>query len=1463
MKRKNLFLIPALFLISTLCLITVSCFSGFQEKGEVTVTFSESTLRHIMARGADISEEQEDFDLSDLIPDSEEYKDFIALYQIMQNKPMEIFAGSTKSSILSAEDVTCALMIYESGDYLLISREASETMSEIKPGNLEEISSMMRFSTGLFISKGKYTENEGTIYINEEAYYDSSTKEWIKLESASRIGDVPTNNTYFTVLSNSGIRYYFVSEDYFGDDWTDIPDVDPYEDEQADSATLLVRLVVGTIAYEKTFTVYSNTKKAHVEFTDLPVGVTAKVIALVYFDDPDEGRLTYAKGESDEFVINPGSNYAKIKLREYYGGDEPPSGVPEAIIEGKGLYDEHGGSNNRQYLLAFYRNGMYAVYEYDSIPKIVDIDDSDEILAVLESGLLISYGTYTSTNEKFKYTETVCYDFSNRTYKKGTASGDWTLPFETINFATGSGVMVTFYNNGTSENPDDNLTPPEGNLTEFFPGFTDGTSVNYILALYDSNEYSIYEFSDEFLKNAGQEFAFSSNSTIEEKNEIISRMLNYGTVIAFGSYFYSVDKNEKSIFNYDEKAYWDKDSKKFIASSFTGNSDITSGFYMKTGYGSGLMIMFGFYESGHENKQIYSGQTMLPEDFREQFNGGWLYFSVLSDGTYSIYGNNSDENGQYIGDKYFAKGTWQSLEAEGSSPSLQLIETEYYDFDSDGLVSGGNKVTVVDLSKTSFSYNSSTEIELEFSLNIQSSGYPFTFMINGFDKNDVTDLDGNECNVTLYAITDQTDMQFIKSTLASDELTDDEKAEVLVPIIERSINYSLTSFQPGVNYSSHEGAPVSEVLDDGTIKWSGSCYTPLSKGSIYGVLATVYFSQNFSSGYYEFAIGCADGLTLSSDSNEVELTVSAMDIPCKIHFYHDDDYDSQYTVTTAMSEIMMFDEKGTVRESVLNELFAAAESSVNALAEKGYEFDTNLNPKCGIQDGVPFVTLYFTPTQEEKSLQFAITLNDVPQKDGVDATWYIIYAVNDNEMLAKLRTHFSPGSISYQQIDSINAQLGLNETVINYSPVSDPNFTGYSVLSDGTVKFTGIKPDLSYEDGDTGNFLAIVYTVTGSERTFVSAGFLEGISLSVETVNNLNFSMLTPLDVSGSGNIVTDTRSVVISMNYDSDALYLNQGTFEFSAKYPDGSDLTEFDASRLTWSAEMLYKGKNINHYGEPYYEVEGNKLLIQKQIPLPSEGAYQIYVTAAIPLNEYGYNLNSAQTFNVTIPDRHIYNISDDEQPWQYATSLHNVVITGNVTAEDWNWHLSDEGYDHLLQVVFVKHKSTLESLTFNGTFTSPDIGNVIESPLYDQNYSSGIQFDRRVSLTFNGVATVGINLFNSVRNIEAVNFSTSGSTIGLNGFYEVYSLKSLDLTGVTSIGNSAFASTGLENITIPESVTYIDKGAFNSCSSLNTVEFAITEGWRYMVDNGTPQSKEVSNAEEMATTLKNNSDTIFFRE
>ena len=1008
MKRKNLFLIPALFLFSILCFFNVSCFSGFQEKGEVTITFSESTLRQIMARSGDISAEQEDFDFDPTA-------NMVAYYAGMTSDTQETFA------LYVYQDATYA--VYAVSKMEAIAKDLQErygNLTEEDYSSNSEILEMLKNPMALYekaiISKGSWSQSGDSINIKETHYLSAASDKLTEVSNPSVIATISENAKYFTVQSNSGytITFYAVNNG----------DVS-YEEEPVDSAKLSVKLVAGNMSYEKTFTVYSNTKKAHVEFSDIPVGVTAKVFATVYLDEPHGGQITFAKGESDEFVIQSGPNYAIIILRDYNGGDEPdeltpPSGTPTACYIGECRDEE----NINEYILAFYENNQYAVWELpeDSITNKEEIS-----IDVLQYGKIVSFGKYSLyitdddlyQSYEYRYSETAYYDKDLEIYRASQygGSGSGAMPCE-INFTSLSGLKVRFTIGGSNNHEE--FVPPSGSILTFLPGTSaeNPDTVNYILALYDSNEYSIYEFSDEFIENAGEKYGVSGDTTTEERNAIISEMLKEGTVIAFGSYSFSIDENERSIFNYVEKAYRDQDSGKFIASTFSGSCDPSVSFYMQLGDATGRVIMFGSYESGHENKQIYSGQTLLPEDFREQFNGGWLYFSVLSDGTYSIYANIYGEDAQYMGNKYFAKGTWQSLEAEGSSPSLQLIETEYYDFDSDGLVSGGNKETIVDLSKTSFSYNSSTGIELEFTLNVEHVSYPFTFIIKGFDKNDVTDLDGNECNVTLYAITDQTDMQFIKSTLASDELTDDEKAEVLVPIVERSQNYSITAFQPGVNYSSHEGALTSEVLDDGTIKWSGTCYTPLSEGTIYGVLATVYFSQNYSSGYYEFDIGCADGLSLSSESNEVELTVSAMDIPCKIHFYHDGDYDSQYTVTTAMSEIMMFDEDNNIRESVLNELWAAAEESVNALAEKNYEYDSNSIPVCGIQDGVPFVTLYYVYKESEPEPQnteagITVTLDAIDTTNAGNlsftAATYVINVYDDEKSYYGTTYIFTPG----------------------------------------------------------------------------------------------------------------------------------------------------------------------------------------------------------------------------------------------------------------------------------------------------------------------------------------------------------------------------------------------------------------------------------------------------------------------
>ncbi len=1008
MKRKNLFLIPALFLFSILCFFNVSCFSGFQEKGEVTITFSESTLRQIMARSGDISAEQEDFDFDPTA-------NMVAYYAGMTSDTQETFA------LYVYQDATYA--VYAVSKMEAIAKDLQErygNLTEEDYSSNSEILEMLKNPMALYekaiISKGSWSQSGDSINIKETHYLSAASDKLTEVSNPSVIATISENAKYFTVQSNSGytITFYAVNNG----------DVS-YEEEPVDSAKLSVKLVAGNMSYEKTFTVYSNTKKAHVEFSDIPVGVTAKVFATVYLDEPHGGQITFAKGESDEFVIQSGPNYAIIILRDYNGGDEPdeltpPSGTPTACYIGECRDEE----NINEYILAFYENNQYAVWELpeDSITNKEEIS-----IDVLQYGKIVSFGKYSLyitdddlyQSYEYRYSETAYYDKDLEIYRASQygGSGSGAMPCE-INFTSLSGLKVRFTIGGSNNHEE--FVPPSGSILTFLPGTSaeNPDTVNYILALYDSNEYSIYEFSDEFIENAGEKYGVSGDTTTEERNAIISEMLKEGTVIAFGSYSFSIDENERSIFNYVEKAYRDQDSGKFIASTFSGSCDPSVSFYMQLGDATGRVIMFGSYESGHENKQIYSGQTLLPEDFREQFNGGWLYFSVLSDGTYSIYANIYGEDAQYMGNKYFAKGTWQSLEAEGSSPSLQLIETEYYDFDSDGLVSGGNKETIVDLSKTSFSYNSSTGIELEFTLNVEHVSYPFTFIIKGFDKNDVTDLDGNECNVTLYAITDQTDMQFIKSTLASDELTDDEKAEVLVPIVERSQNYSITAFQPGVNYSSHEGALTSEVLDDGTIKWSGTCYTPLSEGTIYGVLATVYFSQNYSSCYYEFDIGCADGLSLSSESNEVELTVSAMDIPCKIHFYHDGDYDSQYTVTTAMSEIMMFDEDNNIRESVLNELWAAAEESVNALAEKNYEYDSNSIPVCGIQDGVPFVTLYYVYKESEPEPQnteagITVTLDAIDTTNAGNlsftAATYVINVYDDEKSYYGTTYIFTPG----------------------------------------------------------------------------------------------------------------------------------------------------------------------------------------------------------------------------------------------------------------------------------------------------------------------------------------------------------------------------------------------------------------------------------------------------------------------
>lgn len=130
-----------------------------------------------------------------------------------------------------------------------------------------------------------------------------------------------------------------------------------------------------------------------------------------------------------------------------------------------------------------------------------------------------------------------------------------------------------------------------------------------------------------------------------------------------------------------------------------------------------------------------------------------------------------------------------------------------------------------------------------------------------------------------------------------------------------------------------------------------------------------------------------------------------------------------------------------------------------------------------------------------------------------------------------------------------------------------------------------------------------------------------------------------------SGTASVDNRALTIVL--DKAEVCLND-TITFSATASDGTTVTK----DVTYTAELLWKGKEINAYGEDtYYVVTGNKLSFSKA--LPKTGTYQLYVTATQSINDTTVSkISSSQTFEISVtneyttPDTQValYNTSSD---------------------------------------------------------------------------------------------------------------------------------------------------------------------------------------------------------------------------
>ena len=143
-------------------------------------------------------------------------------------------------------------------------------------------------------------------------------------------------------------------------------------------------------------------------------------------------------------------------------------------------------------------------------------------------------------------------------------------------------------------------------------------------------------------------------------------------------------------------------------------------------------------------------------------------------------------------------------------------------------------------------------------------------------------------------------------------------------------------------------------------------------------------------------------------------------------------------------------------------------------------------------------------------------------------------------------------------------------------------------------------------------------------------------------------------------------------------------------------------------------------------------------------------------------------------------------------------------------------------------VFHNCTaLTSLTFNpspsGTALTMGYDTYGEAENLFQDYCplKTLHLDREINYTLTGVDTNSEGLFGGISTLTSVTLGDQVSTLTPFMFAGA-GITSLDLNKVTTIGNSAIASTAITSLTIPACVNAIGSSAFDECSALSSITF-----------------------------------------
>lgn|GEM_PF-2400699 len=300
---------------------------------------------------------------------------------------------------------------------------------------------------------------------------------------------------------------------------------------------------------------------------------------------------------------------------------------------------------------------------------------------------------------------------------------------------------------------------------------------------------------------------------------------------------------------------------------------------------------------------------------------------------------------------------------------------------------------------------------------------------------------------------------------------------------------------------------------------------------------------------------------------------------------------------------------------------------------------------------------------------------------------------------------------------------------------------------------------------------------------------------------------------------------------------YKNYGTFVFSLLDENGNDVL----ADVDWENE-----KNENLYMRYVEFKKGNKDItssinydknevgISNMSPLNKDGSYQLTLIISPLAARYVNTSNETVdfpsfepvtgTFEIEVKDAYAFDSTDTTST--PSAVLSSVSIIGNVTDDMWK----DES--SILYKILTNCKETSTTLTFEGNVETPSYSSLLEyynsATFYkSEDASSPSDLYAGLSFIFNGIAKIGDNSFNGLE-LAGLKFTTFESTIGNNAFQGA-KFETVDLTGVKTIGESAFNNcNNLKDVTIPDSVAIIRKGAFASAIGLESVTFAVTKGW-----------------------------------